>query len=141
MRPFQPYRKIKNGKKKSGKQQQTQNTKDLISETLQDTISILKTALNNKQKTIDTLILIIEKIKSGPSNLQARLTPLEEREKPEEQHQHELQSHQDDLTQQQQLDTWQDEMQQQHVSQEHQQHKERQHQTYEQQLTCNEELI
>ena len=35
-------------------------------------------------------MLIIEKITTGSSNVQARLTPLEEREEPEEQHQHEL---------------------------------------------------
>ena len=54
-------------------------------------------------------MLIIEKIRTGPSIVQARLTPLEEREEPEEQHQHELYFHQEDLTQQQQLDTRQDE--------------------------------
>ena len=36
---------------------------------------------------IDTLILIIEKITTGPSNVHARLKSLEEREEPEEQHQ------------------------------------------------------
>ena len=78
---------------------------------------------------MDTLMLIIEKITTGPSNSQARLTSLEEWEEPEEQHQHELQFHQEDLTQQQQLDTRLDEIQQQHVNQEHQQHKQQQHQT------------
>ena len=60
-------------------------------------------------------MLIIEKITTGLSNIKPRLTPLEEREEPE------------DLTQQQKLDTRQDEMQQQHVNQEHQQYKEQQH--------------
>ena len=121
--------------KKSDKQQQTQNIKDPILETLQDTISILRTELVHKQKTIDTLMLIIEKITTGPSNVQARLTPFEEREEPEEQHQHEFQFHQEDLTRHQHLDTRQDEMQQQqHVNQEHSQHKQQQHQTQEQQL-------
>ena len=36
-------------------------------------------------------MLIIKKITTGPSNVQARLTLLEERKEPEEQHQHELQ--------------------------------------------------
>ena len=94
--------------KKSDKHQQTQNIKDPIVETLQDTISVLRTESVNKQKTIDTLILIIEKITAGPLNVQARLPSLEEREEPEEEHQHELQSHQQDLTQQQQLYTCQD---------------------------------
>ena len=94
--------------KKSDKHQQTQNIKDPIVETLQDTISVLRTESVNKQKTIDTLMLITEKITAGPLNVQARLPSLEEREEPEEQHQHELQSHQQDLTQQQQLYTWQD---------------------------------
>ena len=57
-------------------------------------------------------MLIIEKSTTGPSNVQARLTPLEEREELEGQYQHELQSHQEDSTQQQQLDKRQDEMQQ-----------------------------
>ena len=94
--------------KKSDKHQQTQNIKYPIVETLQDTISVLRTESVNKQKTIDTLILIIEKITAGPLNVQARLPSLEEREEPEEEHQHELQSHQQDLTQQQQLYTCQD---------------------------------
>ena len=140
MRPFSTYAKINNGKK-SDKQQQTQNIKDPILEALQDTISILKTELVHKQKTIDTLILITEKITTGPSNVQAWLTPFEEREEPEEQHQHEFQFHQEDLTRHQQLDTRQDEMQQQHVNQEHSQHKQQQHQTQEQQLTRSEELL
>ena len=55
-------------------------------------------------------MLIIEKITTGLSNALTRLTPLKEQEEPEEQHQHEPQSHQEDLAQQQQLDTWQDEM-------------------------------
>ena len=117
--------------KKSDKQQQTQNIKDPILETLQDTISILRTELVHKQKTIDTLMLIIEKITTGLSNVQARLTPFEEREEPEEQHQYEFQFHQEDLTRHQQLDTRQDEMQQQHVNEEHSQHKQQQHQTQE----------
>ena len=96
--------------------------------------------LVHKQKTIDTLMLIIEKITTGPSNVQARLTHFEERE-PEEQHQHEFQFHQEDLTRHQQLDTRQYEMQQQHVNQEHSQHKQQQHQTQEQQLNCSEELL
>ena len=62
-------------------------------------------------------MLIIEKIATGQSNVQAQLTPLEEREEPEEQHQLELQFHQDKLTQHQHLDTNQDEMQQRHVNQ------------------------
>ena len=86
-------------------------------------------------------MLIIEKNTTGPSNVQARLTPFEEREKPEEQHQHEFQFHQEDLPRHQQLDTRQDEMQQQHVNQEHSQHKQQQHQTQEQQLTRSEELL
>ena len=57
-------------------------------------------------------MLIIEKSTTGPSNVQARLTPLEEREELEGQYQHELQSHQEDSTQQQQLDKRQDEIQQ-----------------------------
>ena len=61
-------------------------------------------------------MLIIEEIATGPSNVQAQLTTLEEREEPEEQHQHELQFHQVDLTQEQQLDTRQDEMQKHHVN-------------------------
>ena len=69
-----------------------QNIKDPILETLQDTVTILRTKLVHKHKTIDTLMLIVEKITTGPSNMQARLTPLEERKEPEEQHQHELQS-------------------------------------------------
>ena len=56
--------------KKSDKQQPTQNIKDPILETLQDTISILRTELVHKQKTIETLMLIIEKITTGPSNVQ-----------------------------------------------------------------------
>ena len=122
MGPFSTLPKNQQRKKESDKQQQTENTNDPISETLQNTISILITELVNKQKTIDTLILIIEKITTGLSNVQARLTTLEQREKPEKQHQHELQSHQEDLTQQQQLDKGQDEMQQQHVNKEHQQY-------------------
>ena len=51
-----------------------QNIKDPILETLQDTISILRTDLVHKQKTIDTLMLIIEKATTGPSNVQAWLT-------------------------------------------------------------------
>ena len=46
-----------NKEKKSDKQQQTQNIKDPILETLQDTVSILRTELAQKQKTIDTLKL------------------------------------------------------------------------------------
>ena len=38
-------------------------------------------------------MLLIERITTIPSNMKTRLTPLEEREEPEEQHQHELQSH------------------------------------------------
>ena len=64
--------------KKSDKHQQTQNTKDPILETLQDTIFILRVELVNKKKTIDSLILIIEKTTTGPSNVKARLAPLEE---------------------------------------------------------------
>ena len=86
-------------------------------------------------------MLIIEKITTGLSNVQARATPLEEREEPEEQHQHELQSHQEELTHKQHLDTRQNEMQQQHMNQEHQQHKQKQYQTQEQQLTRSEELL
>ena len=59
------------------------------------------------------------------------MTPLEEWEEQEEQHQREFQFHQEDLTRHQQLDTGQDKMQQQHVNQEHPQY---QHQTQEQQL-------
>ena len=59
--------------------------------------------------------------------MQARLTTLEEREEPEKQYQHELQFHKEDLTQQQQLDKGQDEMQQQHVNKEHQQYNQPQH--------------
>ena len=141
MRPFSILRKNQQRKKKSDKLQQTQNIKDPISETLQDTVSILRTELVHKQKTIDILMLIIEKITTGPSNVQARLTPHEEREEREEQHQHEFQFNQEDLTQQQQLDTGQDERQQQHANQEHQQYKQQQHQTQEQQLTHSEELL
>ena len=86
-------------------------------------------------------MLIIQKIKTGPSNVEARLIPLEEREEPEQQHQHELQSHQEDLTQQQQLDTRKDEMQQQYVNKEHQQHNQQQDQTQTQQLTRSEKLL
>ena len=75
-------------KKNSDKQQQTQTIKNLILETLQDTTSIITTELvHNKQKTIDTLILITEKMTTYPSNVPAQLRPLEEREEPEEQHQ------------------------------------------------------
>ena len=114
--------------KKSDKQQQTQNIKDPNLETLQDRISILKTELVHKQKLIGTLMLITEKIATGQSNVQAQLTPLEEREEPEEQHQLELQFHQDNLTQHQHLDTKQDEMQQRHVNQEHSQPKQQHYQ-------------
>ena len=100
MEPFSTLPKNHQRKKKSDKQQQTQNTDDPILETLQNTISILRFELVNKQKTIDTLILIIEKITTGLSNVQARLTTLEQMEELEKQHQHELQSHQEDLTQQ-----------------------------------------
>ena len=86
-------------------------------------------------------MLIIEKITTGPSNVQARLTPFEEQEEPEVQHQHEFQFNQEDLTRHQQLDARQYEMQQQHVNQEHQQHKQQQHQTQEQQLNRSEELL
>ena len=127
MGPFSTLPKNQQRKKESDKQQQTENTNDPVSETLQNTISILRTELVNKQKTIDTLILIIKKITTGLSNVQGRLTILEEREEPEKQHQHELQSHQEDLTQQQQLDKGQDEMQQQHVNKEHQQYNQPQH--------------
>ena len=65
-----------------------QNIKYMILETLQDTI--LRTELVNKQRTIDTLMMTIEKITDGPSNLQAPLTSSEEQEEPEEQHQHKL---------------------------------------------------
>ena len=54
------------GQKKFDKQQQTQNIKDPTLETLKDTVSILRTELVHKKKTIDTLILIIEKITTGP---------------------------------------------------------------------------
>ena len=75
-------------KKNSDKQQQTQTIKNLILETLQDTTSIITTELvHHKQKTIDTLILITEKMTTYPSNVPAQLRPLEEREEPEEQHQ------------------------------------------------------
>ena len=47
MRPFSDLI-TKTTKKKSDKQQQTQNIKESILETLQDTISILKTELVNK---------------------------------------------------------------------------------------------
>ena len=141
MRLFSTLRKNQQRKKIFDKQQQTQNIKDPILQTLQDTISVLRTELVHKQKTIDTLMLIIEKITPGPSNVQARLTPFEEREEPEEQHQHKFQFHQEDLTRHQQLDARQDEMQQQHVNQEHSQHKQQQHQTQEQQLTHSEELL
>ena len=127
MEPFSTLPENQQRKKKSDKQQQTQNTDDPILETLQNTISILRFELVNKQKTIDTLILIIEKITTGLSNVQARLTTLEQMEELEKQHQHELQSHQEDLTQQQQLDKGQDEMQQQHVNKEHQQYNQPQH--------------
>ena len=127
MEPFSTLPKNQQRKKKSDKQQQMQNTDDPILETLQNTISILRFELVNKQKTIDTLILIIEKITTGLSNVQARLTTLEQMEELEKQHQHELQSHQEDLTQQQQLDKGQDEMQQQHVNKEHQQYNQPQH--------------
>ena len=56
-------------------------------------------------------MLITENIITNPSNVQPRLTPLEEREEPEEQHHHERQFHQEDLTQQRQLDTRRNEMQ------------------------------
>ena len=49
-------------------------------------------------------MLITEKITTDASNIQAQLTLLEERKEAEEQYQHELQSHQEDLTQLQQLD-------------------------------------
>ena len=85
-------------------------------------------------------MLITEKITTGPSNVQAWLTPFEEREEPEEQHQYAFQFHQEDLRRHQQLDTRQDEMQQ-DVNQEHSQHKQQQHQTQAQQLTRSEELL
>ena len=119
MRPFSTLRQNQQ-RKKYDKQQQTQNIKDPILETLQDTISTLRTELVHKQKTIDTLMLIIEKITTVQSNVQARLTPLKERQESDGQYQHELQFHQEDLTQQQQLDKWQEEMLQQYVNQEHQ---------------------
>ena len=63
-------------KKNSDKQQQTQTIKNLILETLQDTTSIITTELvHHKQKTIDTLILIIKKMTTYPSNVPAQLTP------------------------------------------------------------------
>ena len=96
MGPISNLPKNQQRKKKSDKQQQMQKTNDPILETLQDTISILRTELVNKQKIIDTSILIIEKITTGLSNVNARLTTLEPREEPEKQHQHELQSHQED---------------------------------------------
>ena len=52
MRPFS---------KQFDKQQQTQNIKDPSLETLQDTIFNLKAELVNKQKPIDTLMLIIKR--------------------------------------------------------------------------------
>ena len=104
MRPFSTLRKNQQ-RKKSDKQQQTQNIKDPIMETLQDTISILRTELVHKQKTIVILMLIVEKITTGPSNAQARLSPLKERDEPEEQHEHEFQFHAEYLTQLQQMDT------------------------------------
>ena len=55
------------------------NIKDPILETLQDNISILV----NNQKTIDTLMLIFENCKTGPSNLQARLKPRQKQKEPE----------------------------------------------------------
>lgn len=85
-------------------------------------------------------MLKVGKIATGPSNVQAQLTSLEEREEPGEQHLYEPQSHQEYLTQQQQPDSQQDEMQQQHVNQEHQQYKQQQHQIQEQQLIRSEEL-
>ena len=98
--PSQLYTKSKSTtKKNSDKEQQTQNIKNLILETLQDTTSIITTELvHHKQKTIDTLILIIEKMTTYPSNVPTQLTPLEEREEPEKQHQHELQFRQEGLT-------------------------------------------
>ena len=96
MGPISNLPKNQQRKKKSDKQQQMQDTNDPILETLQDTVSILRTELVNKQKIIDTSILIIEKITTGLSNVNARLTTLEPREEPEKQHQHELQSHQED---------------------------------------------
>ena len=62
-------------------------------------------------------------------------------EEQEEQHQHEFQFPKEDLTQYEQVDTLQDEIQQHHVNQEHPQHKHRQHQTQEWQLTSSEELL
>ena len=53
-----------------------QNINDSILKALQDTISILRTELAHLQKTIDTLMLTIEKITTGLSNVQARLTAL-----------------------------------------------------------------
>ena len=59
------------------------NIKDPILETLQDNISILRIRLVNNQKTIDTLMLIFENFKTGPSNLQARLKPRQKQKEPE----------------------------------------------------------
>ena len=59
------------------------NIKNPILETLQDNISILRIRLVNNQKTIDTLMLIFENFKTGPSNLQARLKPRQKQKEPE----------------------------------------------------------
>ena len=139
MRLFSKLPKNQQRKKTSDKQQQAQNIKDPILETFQDTASILRTEFISRQKTIESLMLVIEMIATGPSNSQALLIPLEEWEEPEEQHQHELQPHQEHLTQQQQLDTWQYEMQEQQVKLEHQQQQQRQ--TQEQLQTRSEELL
>ena len=70
MRPFSTFNQKSTTEKKSDKQQQTQNTKDSILETLQDTISFIRTELIHKQKTIDILKLITEKITTSPANVQ-----------------------------------------------------------------------
>lgn len=73
--PFEPYTKFT-----KSKQTWQTPTKDSILETLQDIFFYLKSEVVNKQRTVDTLMPISEKIATGPSNAQVKLTSLEERE-------------------------------------------------------------
>ena len=73
MQPFSTLPKNQQQKKKIDKQQQMQNIKYLIWGTLQDIICIFRTKFANKRKTITILMVIIGKITTGPSNVQAQL--------------------------------------------------------------------
>ena len=83
MRPCSTLPKKSTTEKKYDKLHQTEKIKDPILETLQDTNSILRTELVNKQKTIDIFMLIIESITTVPSNVQTWLIPLQNREETE----------------------------------------------------------